>query len=259
MCLPRHVRRPGLAVGSLSLNLSNIASTSTPLGLEQALAALLPAVVLQRLTLPSLNDKDRAMYVRGSDTGVAAGRLQLPANTLVVVDEASMGEGTLNEQGVRNLRALANVLQSHTLAYQFPYSEMDLETDLNVVVLSTGKSMLPVDVQVPVQTKSGGGLDLGDAVLGAPSPSTLLAWRSYLLTHRDGQATIPESMSTPVQDYFVQRRQTGPRQAFTEVDLQRCIGLAKLVAVAAGHEELTKEDWTHAVELDEARAARLAP
>lgn len=242
----------------MSLNLSNVRSTTPHTALRSTLEALVPAVVEERLTLAELNNPKRTYFVRSTDAGMTAGRLQLADNTCVLVDEVCMGEGQLLDAGVRNIRALAGVMQSHTLSYQFPFSEIDLDTDLNVVVLSTGKSLLPADVHVPLRPAAGGAVDLGKAALSA-SPAALQAWRAYLLTTRQGDARVPESMSAPVQNYFVERRQNGPRFAYTEVDLQRCLGIARLVAVSFGLDELTEEAWQHATRLDEARAARLAP
>ena len=242
----------------MSLNLSNVRSTTPHTALRRTLEALVPAVVEERLTLAELNDPKRTYFVRSTDAGMIAGRLQLADNTCVLVDEVCMGEGQLLDAGVRNIRALAGVMQSHTLSYQFPFSEIDLDTDLNVVVLSTGKSLLPADVHVPLRPAAGGAVDLGEAPFSA-SPAALQAWRAYLLTTRQSDARVPESMSAPVQNYFVERRQHGPRYAYTEVDLQRCLGIARLVAVSFGLEEQTEEAWQHATRLDEARAARLAP
>lgn len=255
LCSPSQVRRPGLAVGSLSLNLSHVESTATHLGLFDAIASLVSAAVMERMTLANLNDTSRSFYVRSTDAGMSAGRLQLPRNTCVVVDEVCLGEGKLQDAGVRNVRALANVLQNHTLTYQFPFSELELDTDLNVVVVSTGKSLLPVDVQVPLQSEH---VCLGDTCVPAPA-AALTAFRAYVLEARQAQATVPESMSIPIHNYFVERRQSGPRYAYTELDLQRCLNLARIVAVSFGQRELTPAAWAHAVQLDEQRMQRLAP
>ena len=46
--------------------------------------------------------------------------------------------------GVRNLRHLATAITQQKLAYEFPYSSFELDTDLNFVLLSEGKAILPV-------------------------------------------------------------------------------------------------------------------
>lgn len=46
--------------------------------------------------------------------------------------------------GVRNLRHLATAITQQKLAYEFPYSSFELDTDLSFVLLSEGKAILPV-------------------------------------------------------------------------------------------------------------------
>lgn len=53
-------------------------------------------------------------------------------------------EGQLIDPGVRNFQALNDVIQNQTLNYEFPYSQYQFDTDLNIITLSTSKSMLPV-------------------------------------------------------------------------------------------------------------------
>lgn len=48
--------------------------------------------------------------------------------------------------GVRNLRSLATAVTQQKLSYEFPYSSFDLDTDLNFVLVSEGKAILPVRV-----------------------------------------------------------------------------------------------------------------
>ena len=45
---------------------------------------------------------------------------------------------------MRNLRHLATAITQQKLAYEFPYSSFELDTDLNFVLLSEGKAILPV-------------------------------------------------------------------------------------------------------------------
>lgn len=241
-----HARRSGVTVGSFSLNLSRMAGHE----LEPALASLMPAVVRQPLSLTSLNDPAHTLFVRHTGQHTQAGRLQLPSGTCVVVDERAMEEGKLEDHGMRNVRALSSVLQKRSLPYVLPYSEMDLSTDLILVVLSEGKSFLPVDVHVPVHSTQ---------ARAPPSVSaeTLQAWRAFLARTRHEALTIPESVSQHIQDDFVERRRAS--NTFDQDDLQRCLVIARLLALSHGHTELTPALWTRAMELDAARAARLAP
>lgn len=46
--------------------------------------------------------------------------------------------------GVKNIQALSTVIRDQTLAYVFPYSSFTFDTDLIMIVISKGKSLLPV-------------------------------------------------------------------------------------------------------------------
>jgi len=241
-----HARRAGVTVGSISLNLSRMVDHE----LLPALESLLPAVVKQPLCLATLNDPKHTLFVRHAEQNTHAGRLQLPNGTCVVVDEREMQEGELQDHGIQNIRALTAVLQKRSLPYVLPYSEMHLDTDLIMLVVSEAKTFLPVDVHVPVHSTQSS---------AAPSASleALQAWRAYLARTRHESLTIPEGVSQHIQEDFVKRRRASPE--FNQEDLQRCLSVARLLALSHSHTELTPDLWRRAVALDEARAARLAP
>lgn len=110
--------------------------------LRSALSSVLPRFVTLSLTIPSLNATP--FFPRSVDESLQSGALQLPAGTAVLVDESALGEGTLKDAGVRNVHALTKVINEQTLGYVFPFSSFEFETDLKVIVLSRGKSLLPV-------------------------------------------------------------------------------------------------------------------
>lgn len=253
-----HQRRPGIALGSLSLNLSNVVAAGPGKAqLTEVLETLCPGVVSQSLALSQLNDESASLFPRSTDAGLQPGRLQLPDGTCVVVDEVAMGEGELKDAGVRNVRALASVLQQHTLPYAFPFSEFEFNTDLNVVVLSTGKTLLPADVQVPVRPETGAAsLDMRTRTRAEPPTAAQLdAFRLFLLQARQAHCIIPESVSEYIQNDFVDRRQTN-KEAYTQDDLQLRIGIARLLCASLGREQLDVDAYNRAKELDEQRKAR---
>ena len=126
----------------INLVLSPAASDDLVKKLRLALSNILPRLVLLDFTISSLNSSQYAPSSQNED--LHSGRLQLPGGTCLLVDETRLGEGTLKDAGVRNVQALTNVIQQQTLEYQFPFSAFSFETDLNVVVVSRGKSLLPV-------------------------------------------------------------------------------------------------------------------
>lgn len=74
-----------------------------------------------------------------------SGILQLNNNTHLVLDETKLNTGKLNESGVRAVGALANAVQSQVVRYDFGFNiTQEFNCDIPVLILSEGKSMLPV-------------------------------------------------------------------------------------------------------------------
>lgn len=233
-----HWRAPGAAVGALSVNISR-AEKLAP-ALASALNQICPAVKVQSLALSTLNDASTPLFPQETDSGLRPGRLQLVDGTVLLVDEAAMDEGQLGDTGVRNVRALAQLLSRHTLPYLFPFSEFEINTDINVLVLSSGRSFLPVDAHVPWRPGT------GEGPRDTTQP-TLDALRAAILEARTAALTVPDAVSEIIQTFFVERRKTDPK--YTQEDLQRHIGIARLLALGAGASTLSEREWSRAVEL----------
>lgn len=171
-----HTRRGALALGQLPINLvlplTMVNSEILIKNLQDLLEKLLPRIVKLDFHVSELN---KVKYLPESrDENLISGVLQLPESTVVLVDETRMGEGNLQDRGkyfylhvsarlasyrpfylpgVKNMQALASVLQEQTLAYVFPFSSFTFETDLTMIVISKGKSLLPVG-SLPVRVNS---------------------------------------------------------------------------------------------------------
>jgi hypothetical protein len=182
-----HSRRAALALGNFPLNVSFATAPAHQLG--DYLSSLVPLFQTLSLSIPRLNDPAEAFFQpRSVSENLEAGQLQLPAGTNLLVDETQMKEGTLGDKGVRNVRALSTVITEQKLDYVFPFTEFAFPTDLPVLVVSQGKTFLPVPCIVHVQPV-------------APSPSTtaptaqqLARWRSLLQRQKHADFAIPEPM-----------------------------------------------------------------
>ena len=239
-------RVPGAAVGALTVNLTRADSVAEKL--SAALEQLCPVVAVQSLALPELNNDNAPLYPRGTDYGLHPGRLQLVDGTVLLVDEISMGEGQLGDTGVRNVRTLSQLISRHTLVYHYPFSEFEVDTDVNVLVLSTGRSFLPADVHIPWQPSGG--------AIPAISQDVLYAFRTAILDARVASLNVSDAASERIQAYFIERRKADTK--FTQDDLQRYIGIARLTALGTGAAELGEVEWARTVELENMRAARIS-
>ncbi|KAG0665895.1 hypothetical protein C6P46_005989 [Rhodotorula mucilaginosa] len=239
----------GMALGSMSLNLALPDGFSTDIG--KAIEALVPAAAALDLTIETLNDAKTRLAPRSRDETLDAGRLQLAPGTAVVVDLRTLGEGKLEDTGVRNLRHLATAITQQKLAYEFPYSSFELDTDLNFVLLSEGKAILPTDCVVYVRPTSSSGQPV------RPDASKLDQFRGYIAAMKHSQFSIPAEMSEVIQSDFVERRQASQGgEAMTQDDLLFRMTAARLLALSYGETELSKEAWMRTAELDDRRKER---
>ena len=243
-----HARKNGIVIGPFSINVTGLDREHYET-LVSALEQIMPAVVCQPLSLAELNDAAHPLYVCGTDTGIQAGRLQLPHGTCVVLDESGMDEGQLNDAGVRNIRALFSLLQQHTLPYVFPFSELDIPTDLVIIVVSQSKSLLPVDAHIHARPHHAPQMKV--------SSSMLHTFRLFLTNIRQKTLSIPVDVSDHIQDDFVKMRRSGAHR-FDQDDLQRCLHVSRLLSLSHGLERLTTDMWSQAKVLDATRAERVA-
>ncbi|KAK9896561.1 hypothetical protein P389DRAFT_171824 [Cystobasidium minutum MCA 4210] len=247
-----HTRRGALALGQLPINIvlpQSMDDTSRVVSkIRKTLEQLLPRLVSLNFDIAELN---KVTYLPESrDENLISGVLQLPQGTTVLVDETGMGEGNLQDRGVKNIQALATVVKDQTLAYVFPFSSFTFETDLNVIIVSKGKSLLPLDCVVHVRPSSN-----PSNATSAPSEDQLSAWQDLLASSSGSRFEIPEAVSEHIQKDFVTMRQN---KAVTQEDLVLRMTVARLLATSHGKVELDQEVWDKTKDLDEARKARLS-
>lgn len=264
-------QRAGMTLGALSLNVSHLPSgSSIPSKLSHALTQLVPALVHQPLSIEALN---KQRWYPSSDDGdmLRSGRLQLAKGSTLLIDETQLDEGTLKDTGVRNVRSLTTLLQTHKLGYAFPFNEYEFDTDLSTIVLSSTKSMLPTDLCLPwsptaaspattttTSTSISTTTTAAAAAASTAQPTTdqLQSWRAHLLQARlAALPALPEPLAKQITEEFVDSRRV-TTQASTQDDLQRRLNLTRLAALGRGA-ELDEQLWRSIVQLDEQVQARL--
>lgn len=149
-----HTRHPtGISLGSLSLNLSfpipspttpfSVASTSST-ALHSILSTLLPKLSHLPLSIPLLNSPTTRLVPQNKNENLESGALQLSNDTLLFIDMVGVGEGVLGDWAVRGLRALSGVITKGRLEYWFDFSAFELDCEIGVVLVSEGRSFVPV-------------------------------------------------------------------------------------------------------------------
>ncbi|KAF5383453.1 hypothetical protein D9757_006108 [Collybiopsis confluens] len=197
-----------------------VSSNDTP-ALYHVLSQLVPIITYASLSLPLLNDgafiPESKPQPRSGDSDedtedeLHSGILQLAPSTVCLITDSGVTEGRINERGVRNLRALQEVIQNQTLEYVFPYSGFRFETDIGCVVCTEGRKSAMVETHITVPLKPAkpdeGEEDFrrklykNSAEIHLPSTEKLEMWRKLIggaMTKQAISSTDPSSASTPV-------------------------------------------------------------
>ncbi|KAI8069857.1 putative alanine racemase-domain-containing protein [Gilbertella persicaria] len=264
------VKNRGLKIGNFTLNISGCPSHQTteqekkaPVltlnnPLSKSLAHVLDSLTVHSVHLPlTIDGLNKSQFMPKSvNENLEAGVLQLVDGTCLLVDETVLDEGQLVDSGVRNFQALQNVIQHQTLAYEFPYSQYDFDTDISVLVLSCSKSMFPNHCSIRLQ--STGSMDVETNV---PSKETLDRFRRYVHSAKFNTYDISDQVSEYIQISFVNERKTAIENGTeppTQEELMLRMNLARLAAASFGETCLTQQRYDYVVQLDKSRKARLS-
>ncbi|XKL60298.1 hypothetical protein PGB90_001314 [Kerria lacca] len=140
------------ALGKFSLNLSNIPTKFEEVGYVSSLYTILTHLVEKSLyipiTIPYLNNTVMIPKKINGQNRLITGLLQVSSKTHIVIDETKLEPGTLMDTGIQNVQALSNVINSQKVEYDFEFYKLPFMTDVSVLILSGGKSLLPSDYHI---------------------------------------------------------------------------------------------------------------
>ncbi|KAG8390164.1 hypothetical protein BUALT_Bualt01G0055000 [Buddleja alternifolia] len=247
-----HARIDSIAVGKLSLNLTCLNKESMSVfgnHLKVAMENLLPFTQHLPLTLDYLNTVSLAPKKDYSTNRLVSGFLQLAEGSHLTIDETPLQAGTLNSNGVENARVLKNLMQSQKVEYDFTYYKMEMAADVQLLVLSEGKSnLLPADLVLPFRPSSVG------STFGVDE-EMLKAWRLYLATMKLLPHSIESHVQKVIEDDLVAARQAD--RSLGSEEFSRWLTMGRLMSVSFGETCLSVEHWQMVKELEGLRKERL--
>ncbi|XP_027110645.2 mini-chromosome maintenance complex-binding protein [Coffea eugenioides] len=247
-----HARVDTVAVGKLSLNLTCLNKESISIfgnRLNLAIRNLVPFAHSLPLTIDYLNSVSLAPRKDYQINRLVSGALQLAEGTHLTIDETQLQTGTLNSTGVDNARVLKSLTELQKVEYEFTYYKMDMAADIQMLILSEGKSnILPADLVLPLRPSS---VDC----YGDVDPELLKAWRWYLATMRSLPHSIEQEMQKVVEDDLVAARQAD--RSLGSQELSRLLTMGRLVSVSFGDTCLSLDHWQMVKELERLRRERL--
>uniref|UniRef100_A0A5F9CA12 Mini-chromosome maintenance complex-binding protein n=1 Tax=Oryctolagus cuniculus TaxID=9986 RepID=A0A5F9CA12_RABIT len=139
-----YTRRDVLPLGKFTVNLSGCPRNSTfTEHLYRIIQHLVPASFRLQMTIENMNHLKFIPHKDYAANRLVSGLLQLPSNTSLVIDETLLEQGQLDSPGVHNVTALSKLITWQKVDYDFSYHQMEFPCNINVLITSEGRSLLP--------------------------------------------------------------------------------------------------------------------
>ena len=244
-----------MPVGKFTLNISGCQPLqSFPQEVYQLVENLVPKCHFLSMTLNNMNTLSFVPKKDYTANRLKSSILQLSESTNLIVDETALEDGQLNENGVKNVTALGNVISWQKLEYDFNFYKAEFTTNLLMMILSEGKSLLPSDCHLALRHCSPP--QPAQAVLSSISPDTIQRMRAFLGMARLAEYSLSPKMQQVLQDDFVKSRQQDHNNMTAE-DFHLLLLLSRLMSLSYGQNSLTPEMWSHVKQMEAERRARL--
>ncbi|KAL4706219.1 hypothetical protein ACJJTC_018403 [Scirpophaga incertulas] len=258
-----YLRQDTLTLGQFCLNISNLPTQRYPNYARQLYDVIKQFVTKSYylpLTIENLNTLSLLPKKDYDCNRLTSGVLQLSKDTHLVLDETKMEQGTLDATGVNNISAIGHMIKNQKVEYDFKYYKMEFESDISVLILSEGKSLLPSDYHCPLRPEESS-LKIFEAIVEAATyylkEGIMNTIRTYLTHIKLVKYTISEDLQFVEDDFIEMRSKSDSQNPITADDLHRLLVLARLVSLSRGYDTLNKECWNITKTMEEERLYRL--
>lgn len=255
-----YTRRDVLPLGKFTLNLSGCPTVASYTEcLYQIIQQLVPASHYLGMTLQNMNQMRLVPKKDYVANRLVSGALQLAKNTFLFLDETQLEQGQLDTTGVHNVTALGNLISWQKVDYDFNYHQMEFPCNINVLITSEGRSLLPSDCQIHLQTQvAPSHLEeyLSGVHMLSQASSQLNKFRIYLSVARLLDYNISDEVTKSVEDDFVDMRKDDP-QSISAEDLHRMLVVARLLSLSQGQTSLSRDSWLRAKHIEMLRRSRM--
>lgn len=194
-----------------------------------------------------------------------AGTLQLPDGLCLFLNETALAEGQLNSLGLQNIEALGNIISWQRLTYDFKFHSVQIDTDLKVLVISEGKSILPVTIRIQLKNNDAETISAMEqaceSVDAFLTDETLNMFRYYITSLIEvPEYTIPADVKDLIEQNFIDWRKNQSadgERIMSADDLSVLMTTARYQTISRGETMLTREIWQETYRMDAERQARL--
>ncbi|CAA22598.1 MCM binding protein homolog Mcb1 [Schizosaccharomyces pombe] len=221
----------GLVIGGFTLNLTNCTSELVS-QLVSVLRPLIKRMVIQKVNVAELNRKP--LYPLSDGETLDTSHLQVAPGTLIVLDETELSSGTLNDVGCRNVQFLSSLISQQDLTFFYPFSSFTVHSNVRIIILSHGRSILPADVGCRCRGDSPDTIEF-------PTDSDELQEFCNFFHMWNMRANIPENMLDYIQSTYVSSRQYN--KEINEKTLSLQINCSRLYAKSFGRQLVSRIDF----------------
>ncbi|XP_044735923.1 mini-chromosome maintenance complex-binding protein [Chrysoperla carnea] len=256
-----YLRKDVISLGQCTINFSNIPSEKYEnyvKNIYEILELMVPKSHYFPMTLDNMNSLEFTPKKDYDCNRLTTGLLQLSAHTHLIIDESRLQAGRLDQIGVKNVQALANVVRNQRLPYDFKFYQMDYDTDIPVLIFSEGKSLLPCDFHVPLEPDSECVKTLNEIIEASKhflNSNLLDRIRKFLTIARHSNCELTDDIQEVIQEDFVEMRKKD--QKINSEDLHKLLVLSRLIALSEGQCKVGVDAWKRAQVLETERKSRL--
>lgn len=245
-----------MCVGKLTMNIMKCPSGEFTENLYKFIEMLVEKSHYLPLKLENLNNLKFIPRKDYDANRLVTGVLQLPSGLHMVLDETKMESGKLDSDGVHNLTAIGNVMQWQKVEYDFKFNKVDIDTNLNVLVMSEGKSILTCDCQLPIVSDDLNA-DQVERVISSLAPKLLEKIRLYLSIVSSMEYNLTDEIQKALEDDFVEMRKDDSKSINAD-SFYLLLTTARYMALSYGQSTLSSSLWIRTKELDAERRKRIS-
>ncbi|PJF17097.1 hypothetical protein PSACC_03082 [Paramicrosporidium saccamoebae] len=232
-------RSPGLLtsllIGHYPLNI-RLQHDAKYEGLVEFLTELVPYSKLIKLSPQELETGEFASKMNYESGVLEQGVLQIPSGTLVIIDERALVPGKLTERASKNMQALIDMIMHQTVQYDFGGQPISVHTNVPIISLSHGKSILPIEDFIVATNFIK--LDPTDA------PA---AFAGYIQYCRAIDVDITEETAREIEEFYVDQRKAGNGDAADPNHLSRVLNISRLISASCGCNQMSMEHFKRAL------------
>ncbi|XP_055692204.1 mini-chromosome maintenance complex-binding protein [Lutzomyia longipalpis] len=251
--------RVGMEIlGKMCLNLINLpgATSGYTKSLYEILEAIVPVSYHLEMSLENLNT---FQFVPKKDynTGkLTSGILQLAPNSHLILDETCLEPGQLQGGGIEAVKSLSHLIRHQSVEADFQFYRLEYESNIPVLILGEGKSLLPSDILVPLKPDSNVMNHIAETYKAAHQfiRTRLEVIRGFLASQKVAKFDLYGDIQTTVQEDLVTMRKTF--NASSE-ELHSLLTLSRLVGKSMGKSKLDEETWELVKNMDQERRQRM--